>query len=260
MNNKLSVWLFFGILLGIVGVGLYFSGDNYSLISAAARGGSAFLPLIVVSALVDSINPCAFSVLLLTIAFLFSLGHTRNNILKIGSAYVFGIFAVYILIGLGILRVLSFFNIPGFMGKVGASLLIAAGALDLVNTYFPGFPVKLKIPASSHRTMARLMERASLPTAFALGAFVGLCEFPCTGGPYLTVLGLLHDARTYLSGFGYLVFYNLIFVFPLAVILVVASHEKLLARVEAWKKGETGLMRFVSGIAMIALGALIFLL
>ena len=46
------------------------------------------------------------------------------------------------------------------------------------------------------------MHQATLPAAFALGVVVGLCEFPCTGGPYLMILGLLHDRGTYTSGLG----------------------------------------------------------
>lgn len=39
----------------------------------------------------------------ITIAFLFSLGAVRAKIMKIGGAYIAGIFVVYLLIGLGIL-------------------------------------------------------------------------------------------------------------------------------------------------------------
>lgn len=63
-------------------------------------------PLIVISAAaMDSINPCAISVLLLTIGFLLSLGISRNKKLKIGLSYITGIFITYVLIGLEVLRV-----------------------------------------------------------------------------------------------------------------------------------------------------------
>lgn len=104
------------------------------------------------------------------------------------------------------------------------------------------------------------MNKASLPTAFALGALVGLCEFPCTGGPYLMVLGLLHDQATYFMGFGYLLLYNAIFVLPLIVILLISSDAALFEKVKIWQKKERGLMRFGGGVAMIALGIIIFLL
>ena len=91
-----------------------------------------------------------------------------------------------------------------------------------------------------------------------LGALVGLCEFPCTGGPYLMVLGLLHDRGTYFTGVGYLFLYNLIFVLPLLIILFIASDKTLVEKVKAWKKAETKNMRLWGGIAMIILGIIIF--
>lgn len=222
-----------------------------------SRGGQWLLPLIFVSAALDSVNPCAFSILLLTIAFLFSLGRPRAAIIKIGASYIFGIFLVYLLIGLGLVQTLHLFNTPHFMAKVGALLLIMMGGLNLINHYFPAFPLKLQIPAAAHSSMAKLMERGSLPATFLLGALVGLCEFPCTGGPYLLVLGLLHDQTTYLRGFLYLLLYNFIFVSPLILLLLLASEKKLLNKIEHWRKVETGKMRIFGGLAMIVLGLLI---
>ncbi len=219
--------------------------------------GTWLLPLIGVAALIDSINPCAFGILLLTIAFLFSIGKDRRGILKIGSVYILGLFTAYVLIGLGILQALHLFNTPHFMAKIGAALLIALGGINLINEFFPSFPIKLRIPQAAHQKIATLMNRASLPAVFLLGVLVGLCEFPCTGGPYLMVLGLLHDQGTYMSGVGYLLLYNLIFILPLAVILLIASNNTLLEKVSEWKKSETGHMRLWGGVAMIALGFLI---
>lgn len=222
--------------------------------------GKWMLPLVGVSALIDSINPCAFGILLLTIAFLLSLQKTRSSILKIGGVYILGLFTVYILIGLGILQALHIFNTPHFMAKVGAVLLIALGGINLINEFFPAFPIKLRIPQAAHTKIASLMNKASLPAVFFLGALVGLCEFPCTGGPYLMVLGLLHDQGTYLTGVGYLLIYNLIFILPLVIILLIASDGALVAKVQAWKKSETKHMRLWGGIAMVILGLLIFFL
>ncbi len=223
-----------------------------------SNGGTFLLPLVSVAALIDSINPCAFSILLLTIAFLVSIGRTRTSILKIGGSYVFGIFAAYILIGLGILQALHLFNTPHFMAKLGAVLMAVFGIINLIHEFFPSFPIKFRIPQAAHASMAGLMEKASLPTAFALGGLVGLCEFPCTGGPYLMILGLLHDQGSYLSGVGYLLLYNLIFVLPLFIMLFLASNNALLEKVKAWKKSETKHMKLWTGVAMVLLGLLIF--
>lgn len=225
-----------------------------------SREGQWLFPLVAVTALIDSINPCAFSVLLLTVAFLFSIGKLQSKVLSVGLFYIAGIFVVYLMIGLGILQTLHLFNTPHFMAKVGAGALIALGLINLAGVMFPKFPIKLKIPDAAHRWMAELMEKGSMPAAFALGALVGICEFPCTGGPYLMVLGLLHDRSTFVPGFGYLLFYNAIFIAPLVIMLLIASEKTLVEKVRAWQQKESGAMRYAGGLVMVALGALIYFL
>jgi len=219
-----------------------------------------FLPVVAAAAIIDSVNLCAFSVLLLTVAFLFSAGKLRSGIIKIGGFYIAGIFLVYVLIGLGIMQTLHFFNAPHFMAKIGASILILLGGINIINEFFPAFPVKLKIPASAHQKMAKLIEKSSAPAAFFLGALVGLSEFPCTGGPYLMILGFLHDRAAYAKGIAYLLFYNLIFILPLIIALFVASNKTLLEKIQTWQKNKTIRIKFLSGLAMIVLGIIIFML
>jgi len=258
MTKKLS-FLIAGTLL-LFGLVTLFRLENIGTTALwnLSEGGTWLLPLIGVAALIDSINPCAFSVLLVTIAFLLSIGKIRSSVLAIGGAYILGIFLVYLVIGLGLLQTLHIFDTPHFMAKVGASALIVLGLINITKEFYPAFPLKLGIPQAAHRKIAVLMEKASVPTAVALGVLVGLCEFPCTGGPYLMVLGLLHDHATYYTGAAYLLMYNLIFILPLVLILLIASDQTLLAKVQAWQQGEKTVMRWGGGLAMVTLGMLIF--
>jgi cytochrome c biogenesis protein CcdA len=260
MNKRFTILL--GIIVLLLGGVLFFrfSDGAAGLLWGVSKQGQWLLPLVAVTALIDSVNPCAFSILLLTIAFLFGVGRSRRDIMKIGGVYVAGIFAAYFLIGLGILQALHLFNAPHFMAKIGAVLLVVLGLISVMNEYVPSFHVSLRIPHAAHAAMSRLMEQATVPTALALGLLVGLCEFPCTGGPYLLVLGLLHDRGTYVSGLGYLILYNVIFVLPLILILMVASSATLVERVKAWQQKERFLMRVGGGVVMVVLGLLILLL
>ena len=217
------------------------------------------ISLVTIAAVIDSVNFCAFSVLILTIAFLFNAGKTRTNIIKIGGVYIAGIFLIYVSIGLGIMRALNFFNVPHFMGKIGAAILILAGAISILNEFFPAFPIKLKIPAFIKPKMAILIEKGSIPAAFFLGVLVGLYEFPCTGGPYLMILGLLHDQATFAKGLVYLIYYNLVFVSPLVIALLIASNKTLLAKMQSWKEDGNIRIKLWSGVAMVILGIAIFI-
>jgi cytochrome c biogenesis protein CcdA len=219
-----------------------------------------FALTIISAALLDSVNPCAFSILFLTIAFLFSLGRSRQNILLIGLLYILGIFVIYLGIGLGVLQALSFFNVPNGLAKAGALILVIFGLLELGGALIPNFPIKLAIPESTKPIIAKVMSRASLPGAFFLGILVGSFEFPCTGGPYLFVLGLLHDNATFWSGFGYLVLYNFIFVLPLLVALIIVSNKLILGRLDQWRRRETKKAGVWLAVLMIILGLVIFML
>src|SRR3990167_7791434 len=137
-----------------------------SIIWNMSKQGTWLLPLVLISAILDSVHPCSFSILLITIAFLFGIQLSREKILQLGGTYIAGIFVAYFLIGLGILKVLHLFNTPHFMGKLGATLLITFGVLNLINRFFPAFPIKLRIPSFAKGTMSNLMDKASFPAVF----------------------------------------------------------------------------------------------
>lgn len=258
VKRKIFITVLFGLV--IVGLILLYSGF-FNFHAPDFRTYKGWMPaLIGVAALVDSVNPCAFSVLFISITFLFGLGKSRRDIVKAGLTYIFGIFATYILIGLGVLRVLSLFNIPNLMSKIGATAIIAFGVVALVNEFFPNFPIKLKIPKFAYGNIAKLMEKATLPAALLLGILVGLFEFPCTGGPYLFVLGLLHDQGNILKGFVYLVFYNFVFILPLIVILAISVNKKVAQAVDSVRRAETKEARIWLALIMILLGSLVFMI
>ena len=146
MTKKLT-FLLAGTLL-LFGLVYVFRLENIGTTALwnLSDGGKWLLPLVAVAALIDSINPCAFSILVLTIAFLMSIGKIRSSVLAIGSAYILGIFIVYLVIGLGLLQTLHIFDTPHFMAKVGASLLVLLGLINVTKEFFPAFPVRLGIP------------------------------------------------------------------------------------------------------------------
>jgi len=257
MSKRLLALLISAIVIAGVVI-LFRTTIGTEILWNISNSGQWLFPLVTISALIDAINPCAFAVLLLTIAFLFSIGKLRGNVLRVGGIYIFGIFLAYILIGLGLLQAFHLFNTPNFMGQLGAALVIALGVINILTYLWPSFPIRLKIPSLSHNKIATLMEKATLPTAFALGVLVGLCEFPCTGGPYLMVIGLLHDQVTLFSGVIYLFWYNILFVLPLVVVLLIVGDAKVVDKVQQWKTKNMKQSRLTAGIIMILLGLLIF--
>ena len=146
------------------------------------------------------------------------------------------------------------------MAKLGAVAIIIFGLINLINEFFPRFPIKLKMPDASHGKVGELITRATIPAAFILGLLVGMFEFPCTGGPYLLVLGLLHDEASFMKGFWYLVLYNFIFVLPLQIALFISTDRPILEKLDKLRRMETKKSRIWVSLILIALGLLVFLI
>lgn len=213
------------------------------------------LPAVIVTGLADSVNPCAFAVILLLLAFLFTLRQSRGRILGLGLVYIAMIFLVYYAIGLGILRAVRISSDPHFVARAGAWLLIALGAVNLIEYFIPSFPIKLHMPRFAGQRTHELIERASLPTIMGAGFLVGLCTFPCSGGIYVSIITLLNARTTLGWGVAYLGLYNLLFVLPLVVILMAAGNRTTARAWARWEREHARKIRLWYGLVMVGLGA-----
>ncbi len=214
----------------------------------------AMVPLVIVSGFLDGIHPCGFAVLLFFISLLLSLRKSRRDILFTGSAYIAGVFAAYFLIGLGILRALTLFS-PHFMAKAGAALLFAVGAINI----FDGLTGRttLRIPKAFAPVLEKAIGKTTALAAFIAGFLVGLCAFPCAGGIYVAILGLIAAKFTFMEGMAYLVLYNLMFVLPLIIALLFASNEKVVESLERIEAGNKRNFKLVMGAGMVLLSLFI---
>jgi cytochrome c biogenesis protein CcdA len=95
-------------------------------------------------------------------------------------------------------------------------------------------------------------------TAVLVGGFlIGLCTVPCSGAVYLGVLSLLALQPTHLLGYSYLVLYNLVFILPLVIILVLAAARPTLNRLAHWNLHHKEWVRLVLGGGVVMMGVLI---
>ena len=220
---------------------------------------SQLLPAVIVTGLVDSVNPCAFAVILLLLAFLFTLRQSRGRILKLGFVYIGMIFLVYFAIGLGILRAVRFTDDPHFVARAGSWLLIGLGVINLIEYFFPKFPIKLHMPKIAGARTNELIKQATLPATVGAGFLVGLCTFPCSGGIYVSIITLLNAKTTLSWGLAYLGLYNVLFVLPLIVILLAVGNRVAAKAWARWEREHALQIRLWYGVIMVALGAAMFL-
>jgi cytochrome c biogenesis protein CcdA len=214
------------------------------------------LPLVVFGALGDSINPCAIAVLIFLVTFLISLKKRGRKFLAIGLIYIFFVYLTYFLAGIGLLAVVKKLSITKLLYQLSSIAVIIAGLINIKEFIFPGKGFSLAIPSSKKPIIKKYIQRASIPAAILLGILVSFFELPCTGGIYIAIIGLLAKQATLLQGVLYLLFYNLIFVFPLILILFIAYFSLSSETINDWRKKNKRWMRLIMGVVMIMLGVM----
>ncbi len=218
---------------------------------------ATMLPLIVSTGFLDGINPCAIAILLFFITFLYTIHKTKANIWKMGITYILAIFLAYFLIGIGLMKAFIFTGVPHLIANIAAYLIILLGLIQIYNFIFPKKKINLGIPSFSKKYIKKWIHKASIPAAVVVGFLVGLCTFPCSGGIYVAVVGLLATKSTYLHGLVYLIIYNIFFVMPLIIMLLFASNKRTIEKLSRWERSESRLIKLISGLIMIILGIII---
>lgn len=219
------------------------------------------LGLVVGAAAIDSINPCAIGVLILMMSVILGQKHSVGRMLFLGGIYIFAIFLTYLLAGLGILYFLA--SIPLFVTEylsIGVgSLIVLFGIVEIKDYFWYGRGFSLGIPAVFTKKIHQISKNVTIPGVFLAGAFVAGVELPCTGAPYLAIITVL-SLNFNLVAFLMLVLYNIIFILPLIVILILVAGGLRLHLVKQWKQEARGVMRLAIGLLLVGLGWLLILI
>ena len=214
------------------------------------------IPLVIFCAGIDSINPCAFSVLVILLLSIIAL-QTRRQVLMVGFTYIAAVFLFYFLSGIGVLSFVQVSGVSSLISTAAALIAIVLGLIYIIDAAVKKEGFILAIPASKKEIIELYIVTATLPAAFILGVLVGIFELPCTGGIYLTILSLMSSTMTLSEGIPYLLLYNVIFILPLIIILLAVVIGIPPERVNAWRVDHRRKLRVVIGLAMILVGIFI---
>src|SRR3989344_4593180 len=216
---------------------------------------------IIVTAAVDSINPCAIGVLILMMSVVLSSGGAGKRMMYLGFVYTGSGLLIYFVAGLGL--VYFFTKIPlvvtEYLSIAVALLVVVAGILEIKDFFWYGRGFSLAIPGSMAKKIHDFASHTTVIGVALLGGFVSAVELPCTGAPYLAIIAILSQSFD-LNAFWLLVLYNFIFVSPLVVILVLVAMGKKIQEVKSWKQDNRGFMRLAIGVLLVGLAWLLILI
>ncbi len=220
--------------------------------------------IIIAAAAADSINPCVFGVLIFLLAYMTKVFKNKHRMLLAGLVYIAAVYITYFLLGLGLLTLAYTAGFSIYFYWFAALIAIAAGLLEIKDFFWygKGFSLQL-IPGGAERIKkySELLGKLetehpflSLLVAALLGIFVVFVELPCTGAPYLAILGMIATGQ-YTQAVPLLLLYNLVFILPLFVILGLVYWGQTSEKMESWRKEHRGLLRLLIGLFLLALGA-----
>ncbi len=212
-------------------------------------------------AAVDAFNPCAFFILLFLLSMMLHLG-SRRRMFLVGFVFVAFSGLLYFLFMSAWLNLFRMIGQLDAITTVAALIAITIGLIN-IKDFFWYKGVSLSIPDQArpglYQRTRKLLQSQSLLTligaTIALSFFANLYELLCTVGfpmVYTRILTLneLDPGQYYL----YLVLYNVIYMLPLIVIMLVfigsLGGRKL-------QEQEGRKLKLVSGMMMLALGVLL---
>ena len=213
---------------------------------------------VITAGLLDSYNPCAFGVLLLFVGSLFTMTSSRILVLYFGSFYITAIYFTYYLVGLGVLRTFHLFGVHNFVGWVAAVLLLIIGLFELKQYFFPFLYIPVLSPIFGRCHAPRFNKKITVISALVSGFFIGLCAFPCAGAIYLATISMLSIKTTFWAGIGYLSIYNLMFVLPIIIVLIVAVNKKVLKKISDWHSSNMQYFGLAMGSVMTLIAVILF--
>jgi len=223
------------------------------------------LPLFtVIIAGLDSFNPCAFFVLF-TLLSLLVHAHSRKRMFLIGGVFVFFSGCIYFLF------MATWLNLYIIIGNLAAVTYVAgvlALIISLINMkdyFFFKKGLSLSISEASKpklfERMRGLLRTESLPSVLAGSAVLAITansyELLCTAGfPMVYTRVLTLNALSSGMYYGYLTLYNLIYVLPLAGIVVFFIATLGSRKLTEW---QGRVLKLLSGLMMFCL-ALVLLI
>jgi cytochrome c biogenesis protein CcdA/glutaredoxin len=218
------------------------------------------LPVVIGSAAVDSINPCACAVLVLLLGtILLATKRDMRRVIISGFAFTTACFISYFLMGLGLFTAVRLIGIQHYLYIFVAALAFLLGIWNIregigrIKKIHTGLPSFLQ-----NQVKKSVSGITSVSGSFIIGFLVSIFLLPCTSGPYVVIIGMLSRTSTRFQALIYLLIYNFIFIIPfIIIILAVGLGLTTTARVEKWRGKNLSKFQVATGLVMILIGLIL---
>jgi len=256
-------------------------------------------PMVISGALADSINPCAFAVLIILLTTVL-ISRERKKILSSAFGFILAIFLAYLAMGLGGWKIFSSSGINLYIVKGAGFLAIILGFLNLKDFFRYGeFGFVMEVPFSwrpllkktisflglqksqevceackdkcikesvrklGQRNFSGYLKWFNFLPLFLASLLVGLAIsfflLPCTSGPYIVILGLLAKTKRFYKALNYLIIYNLVFILPMILITLAVYFGLDPKKLEKIREKNIKLIHLFIALLLFAIGGYVLI-
>ncbi|MDQ7787190.1 MAG: hypothetical protein RDU01_06240 [Thermodesulfovibrionales bacterium] len=221
------------------------------------------LPLMtLVIAGLDSFNPCAFFVLFSLLGIMIH-AQSRKKMLLTGGVFIFFSGFIYFVFMAAWLNLFLVMGQVAFITKIAGSVAIIIALINIKDFFVFRKGISLTIPDSAKPKlfdrMRKLLKSTSVVSVLIGTAVLAIAansyELLCTAGfPMVFTRILTLNNLPSLTYYFYLVFYNVVYVIPLSVIVVLFTVTLGKKHLSEW---QGRMLKLVSGTMMLGLGAVL---
>jgi len=210
------------------------------------------------AALSDSINPCAFAVMLLLLSTILSRHQSRRKTLLSWGMFALAVFVSYFAMWLWLFSALATASNTYVLKLVVGTLWVLVWLANLKDFFRYGKWFVMEVPMRWRPKMQGIIHRASSPLwAFVVWLVVSVFLLPCSSGPYFTILWYLssQSKELHTRWYIYLLVYNLLFILPMLIIAVLVSFGRAsVDKLAKLKHQNTKLIHLIVWLLMLGLG------
>ncbi|EKD25077.1 MAG: cytochrome c biogenesis protein transmembrane region [uncultured bacterium (gcode 4)] len=218
----------------------------------------SFFAIMLPAAISDSINPCAFAVMLLLLSAILSKHKSRRKTFLAWCMFALAVFLSYLAMGIWLFSALAWSSNTFVLKLIVWVLWILVWLANIKDYFWYGKLFVMEVPFSRRWKMSDMIDKVSSPWwAFFVGILVSLFLLPCSSWPYFTILWYLSSESKTLTNrwYIYLVVYNLIFILPMLIIAwLVGFGYSTVDKLAKIKHQNTKLIHLVVGLLMLGLG------
>lgn len=221
---------------------------------------SVNLAAITTTALVNGLNPCGIGMMITFLGYLLVFGQKSKDkkwLLNNGLLYLISVFVTYLFLGLffyGLAFYLQRLWIASVFKYIMAGILVIAGLVQFKDVFWDHLPFHLRMSNKGYEKINTLLAKSGKGMAVLVGVLTTAFSTPCMLPLYIgTTSYIARSGLPMWQVFGLFVYYNLVFILPVLVILLIMVGGKRVVEMKEWEHKYNKQLRFLMSLFLFGI-------